>query len=203
MTNYKLEKLMNSSRNLTWLAFAAVACALLAAPAARAQTTTQLTALPTSSAGTTPAPVKSAPQNGVVGITPLPSTTAPEAIVVDKGTASVTDTVSLDPNGGIAVVEDLVDLRNCSFKGSKSLAQYHTSGFARITRQLAATDSYVGTLPIWITTAAGVTTYYTITFTLITAHNITTNVLTSASLARGDYVAPLAAGGTTTGTAIQ
>jgi hypothetical protein len=196
MTNYKVEKIMSSSRNL---AFAAAACALLAASTARAQTTTQLTALPTSSAGTTPTPIKATPQSGVVSTQPLPSTTAPEAINVASGNASVTDTVSLDAAGGIAVVEDLVDVRNCVFKGAKSLAVYHTTGFARITRQLAATDSYVGTLPIWITNAAGVTLYYTITFTLNTAHNVTTNVLTSVSLALGDYVAPLSAGGTTVG----
>jgi hypothetical protein len=41
------------------------------------------------------------------------------------------------------------------------------------------------------------------TFILNTAHNITTNVLTSASLALGDYVAPSTAGGTTVGGTIQ
>jgi hypothetical protein len=209
MTNHKhsLEKLMNSSRNLPWLAGAVVACAVLAAPAARAQTTTQLTTAPTSTVGA-PSLIKTAPQAGAIAIggaqiVALPSTTAPEAISVSAGTASITDTVSLDPNGGTAVVEELVDLRGCTFKGAKSLGTYHTSGFARITRQLAATDQYVGTLPIWITTAAGVTSYYTMTFILNTAHNITTNVLTSASLALGDYVAPSTAGGTTVGGTIQ
>jgi hypothetical protein len=208
MTNHKhsLENLMNSSRNLPWLAGAVVACAVLAAPAARAQTTTQLTTAPTSTVGA-PSGIKSQPQAGAIGIggaqvIALPSTTAPEAIN-SSGAASVTDTVSLDAAGGIAVVEDLVDLRNCKFTGAKSLAAYHTSGFARITRQLAATDSYVGTMPIWTTNAAGVIVYYTMTFTLNTAHNVTTNVLTSVALALGDYVAPTTAGGTTVGGTIQ
>jgi len=198
MTNHKPHS------NLPWLAGAVVACALLAAPAARAQTTTQLTATPTSTAGGSTL-VKSAPsqQVGVIGgLQALPSTSAPEAIT-SSGAASITDTVSLDAAGGLPVDEVIVNLGNCVLKGAKSLAVYSTTGFARITRQLLASDSYTGTLPIWTTNAAGVTSYYTITYTVNTTHNTTTNVLTSVTLALGDYVPPASAGGVAAGGTIQ
>ena len=206
MTNHKhsLEKLMKSPRNLPWLAGAVVACAVLAAPAARAQTITTTLTAPTSSAGTT-TPIKSVPQGaGAIGPTtaPLPSTTAPEAIA-SKGSGTATTTVSIDPAGGIPVVELYFDLTPVTLTGAKSLQAYHTTGMGRITRQLAANDVYVATLPIWTTNAAGQTSYYTMTATFTMAFNTTTNVLTSLAVALGDYVAPATAGGVAIGGTIQ
>jgi hypothetical protein len=204
MTNHKhsLEQMMNSSRNLPWLAGAVLACAVLAAPAARAQTITATSATPTSTAGGTL--IKAQPVNQTVGATatPLPSTSAPEAIG-SSGTATTTATVSVDPNGGSTVVELYYDLSKLALKGAKSLQAYHTTGQGRVTRVLAAADTYVGTLPIWTTNSAGKTSYYTITATFNMTFNTTTNVMTGISVALGDYVAPATAGGIAAGGTIQ
>jgi len=205
MTNHKhsLEQMMKSPRNLPWLAGAVVACAVLAAPAARAQTITTFTTAPTSTTGSTPPASQPVGQTvGVVTLAPLPSTTAPEPIVA-SGTGTNTVTVSIDPNGGIPIVEVLGNLENVGLKGTKSLQAYHTTGWVRATRQLAAADTYTATLPIWTTSAAGKTAYYTMTATFSMTFNTTTNVCTGLTVALGDYVAPASAGGVAIGGAIQ
>jgi hypothetical protein len=208
MTNHKhsLEQKMNSSRTLPWLAGAAIACALLAAPAARAQTITSSPAAPTSGVGGTGL-AKAAPvsQVGLIGgttTTPLPSTTAPEPVGA-SGSGTTTATVSVDPNGGSTVVELYADLSKVIFTGSKSLQKYFTTGQVRATRILAASDSYQATMPLWTTNAAGKTTYYTMTATFNMTFNTTTNVMTGISVALGDYVAPATAGSTAVGGTIQ
>ena len=197
MTNHKPHS------NLPWLAGAAVACALLAAPAARAQTITSTPAAPSSGVGANSG-VKSQPVNQTVGVTsqPLPSTTAPEPVGA-SGSGTTTATVSVDPNGGPTVVEIYADLSKVAFTGSKSLQKYFTTGQVRATRVLAAADTYVATMPLWTTNAAGKLTYYTMTATFNMTFNTTTNVMTSISVALGDYVAPASAGSTAIGGTIQ
>jgi hypothetical protein len=194
MTNHKHSKLL-------WLAVAA--CTLLAASPARAQTITALSPTPTSSTGSTTV-AKPVGQSQLVGATssPLPSTTAPEAIIA-SGAGRTTSTVSVDPNGGSSVVELYFDMSNVALKGAKSLQAYHTTGQGRITRVLAAADTYVATLPIWTTNAAGKTSYYTMTATFNMTFNTTTNVMTGINVAFGDFVAPATAGGVAIGGAIQ
>ena len=193
MTNYK--------RNLAIALFATV----LTASAAQAQTITSTPAAPSSGVGGTGLP-KAAPvsQVGVVGgtMTPLPSTTAPEPVGA-SGSGTTTATVSVDPNGGPTVVELYADLSKVAFTGSKSLQKYFTTGQVRATRVLAAADTYVATMPLWTTNAAGKISYYTMTATFNMTFNTTTNVMTGISVALGDYVAPASAGGVAAGGAIQ
>jgi hypothetical protein len=185
--------------NLLWVA---AACAILAAPALRAQTITATSATPTSTAGTT-VPVKSAPQAGTIATSaPLPSTTAPEAIV-SSGTADITYTVSVDPNGGPTVVEMFYNLAKLLLKGAKTGAVYHTTGVGRVTRVLAASDFYQGTLPIWTTDANGVNHYYTILCSFTSSFNTTNNVATGSALTIGDYLTTTTAGGVAVGGTIQ
>jgi hypothetical protein len=205
MTNHKhsLEQTMSFPRNLPWLAGAVVACAVLAAPAARAQTITATSATATSTAGSSPV-AKPVAQSGAVGVTsaPLPSTSAPEAIV-STGAADITYTVSVDPNGGPTVVEMFYNLTKLLLKGAKSGAIYHTTGVGRVTRILAASDFYQGTLPIWTTDANGVNHYYTILCSFTSSFNTTNNVATGSVLNIGDYLAPTTAGSVAVGGTIQ
>jgi hypothetical protein len=193
MTNYKHSQ---------WLVGVVAACTVLTATAAGAQTITATSATPTSTAGTA-TPVKATPQAGAIATSaPLPSTNAPEAIV-STGAADITYTVSVDPNGGPTVVEMLYNLSKLLLKGAKTGAVYHTTGIGRITRILAASDFYQGTLPIWTTDASGVTHYYTMLCSFTSSFNTTNNVATGAALTIGDYLAPAAAGGVAVAGVIQ
>jgi hypothetical protein len=195
---------MTNHKHSHWLAGAVAACTVLAATAAGAQTITATSATPTSTVGTTVVakPVGQSQAVGAVSASPLPSTNAPEAIV-STGAADITYTVSVDPNGGPTVVEMFYNLTKLLLKGAKTGAVYHTTGVGRITRILAASDFYQGTLPIWTTDASGVNHYYTMLCSFTSSFNTTNNVATGASLILGDYLAPAAAGGVAVAGVIQ
>jgi len=156
-----LEKLMNLTRILTSVAGAALACAVLAAPAANAQTTTASTLT----------------VNGSVAPKPTASSTQ-EALTI-TGTLNITGSAIVDPAGGPTTMVYFIDGYD-TLNISGASGRYSHTCQANITRQLTATgaDTVVFTFPVISSTGKPQTISGTAKFQV----NTTTLQVTSATV---------------------
>src|SRR4051794_32981463 len=156
-----LENLMNLTRILTSVAGAALACAVLAAPAANAQTTTASTLT----------------VNTTVAAKPT-ATSTQEALTV-SGTLNVTGEAIINPAGGPTTMVYYIDgYDTLNITGASG--RYRHTCQANITRQLTATgaDTVVFTFPVISSTGQARTVSGTAKFQV----NTTTLQVTSATV---------------------
>src|SRR3954471_7964401 len=155
-----LENLMNLTRILTSVAGAALACAVVAAPAANAQTTTASTL----TVSTT--------------VAAKPTTTSTQEALTVSGTLNVVGSAIVDPAGGPTTMVYYIDgYDTLNITGASG--RYSHTCQANITRQLTATgaDTVVFTFPVISSTGKP----QTITGTAKFQVNTTTLQVTSAT----------------------
>jgi hypothetical protein len=182
MTNHKpsLEQTMKTNRNiLPWLAGAALACAVLAAPAAQAQTVSTSTPTAIGTVGSTAVKV-GAPGSaaGVDPVTKAPVASLGPAIAL-SGPISITASYIPDPAGGPATMAYSIDATGVSGTDAAGVVFSAASGQASITRPYALSDALVLTMPFFAKTATGYLSARTFALHLSVAVDGTTKAVTS------------------------
>jgi hypothetical protein len=187
--NHPLEQTMKTNLNiLPWLAGAVLACVVLAAPAARAQTVS--TALPTTtgSVGVAKVAIKLTTSTGLVA---TPILAAGPELVLLSGPVSVTASYIPDPAGGPATMAYAIDATKVAGAGASGTAYSAVTAQANITRPFALVDSVQVTLPFFPKTATGYLTPRTMLLTLNVTADAVTHAVTSVTSTIGNFVAPL------------
>jgi hypothetical protein len=181
MTNYKLsEKTMNTNRNILWLAGAVLACAVLAAPAARAQTVSSLAPTANSSVGTTLTKVGTTQAIGVGAgpVTATPIKSLPPMILA--GTVSCTMLFMPNATGNVDSAAYTLSAEGVVGQDSAGNVYKFPAGFAVITRPFAAADQLLVNLALQ--GPGGITDIHTIALAVNIANDIVAKVLSSASV---------------------
>jgi hypothetical protein len=177
MTNHKLSEknTMKTNRSLLTLAGAVLACAVLAAPAARAQTVSSLSSTFSVSVVSTPTKVATAGTGLTTtsAVKPLPSMTL---------AGTVTGSMLFMPNatGGVDSCAYTFTSDGVFGKDAAGNAYKFPAGFITVTRPFAATDHLVMNLALQ--GPGGITDIYTITLVVDVLNNTTTKVFQGASV---------------------
>jgi hypothetical protein len=186
--NHSLEQTMKTNLNiLPWLAGAVLACVVLSAPAARAQTVS--TALPTTtgSVGVAKVAIKPVASTSAVAVT---AAAGPELVLL-SGPVSITASYIPDPAGGPATMAYAVDATKVAGAGASGTAYSAATAQANLTRPFALVDSIQVTLPFFPKTATGYLTPRTMLLTLNVTADAVTHAVTSVTSTIGNFVAPL------------
>jgi hypothetical protein len=178
MTNYKLSE--KTMKLLPWLTGAALACAVLAAPAASAQTISTTTAKAAGTVGK-PKPVATTMAVGIKTVG-----TGPEAVAL-AGVVSLTANFIPDQAGGAPSMAFLIDATNITGTGANTGATYSAAtAQATSTRPFLAKDTIQVTMPFFPN--ADFTQLRTMLITLDVTTDPATHVVTSVVSSIGDFV---------------
>jgi len=182
MTNYKLsEKKMNTNRNILGLVSAVLACAVLAAPAARAQTVSSLSPTTSSSVGTAPTKVGQTGTIIGIGVGPVlgtPIKSLPPMILA--GTVGCTMLFMPNATGGVDSAAYTLSADGVVGQDATGNLYKFPAGFAVITRPFAALDQLVVNLALQ--GPGGITDINTITLVVNVANDTVAKVLQSAGV---------------------
>jgi hypothetical protein len=193
MTNHKLsENTMNTKRNILAGVGAALACALLAAPAAQAQTVSSSTPTATGTVGTTSSGiivnrVGGRISTGAAAVAPIAA--GPEAVSL-SGPVSVTASYIPDPAGGQATMAYFIDATQITGTGASTGSTYVVAtGQANSTRPFATSDTIQVTMPFYPNTEGGFLSSRTMLLTLNVNVDAVTHAVTSISSTIGNFTA--------------
>jgi hypothetical protein len=185
MTNYKLSE--KNMKLIPWLTSAVLACAVLAAPAASAQTISTTTA---KAAGTVGKPKPVAVKLGAqpkTGVTVKTVATGPEAVAL-AGIVSLTANFIPDQAGGQPSMAFLIDATNVSGTGADTGATYSAvTAQATSTRPFVPQDRIQVTMPFFPN--SDFTQLRTMLLTLDVTTDPLTHVVTAVVSNIGDFVA--------------
>jgi len=185
MTNHKLslEQAMKTNRNiLPWLAGAALACAVLAAPAARAQTVSTVTRTTSGFIGTV-TQVSPTGTVSAIGLNPTAGIALPPGVTV-SGPVTVTANYIPDPAGGPATMAYSIDATGLSATDATTGTVYSAaSGQADVTRPFALTETLVVTMSIYAKTATGYLNAHAFALHLNVTNDATTKAMTAINTA--------------------